>query len=208
MNSIKNFLSVCAIATLGLGITSCGDDNNVVDTGSGDGTTPITSNFAGAVYAMSNGNGQIEGNVQGDNWIAAYGRADDGTLSLIDRYPTGGKGGDFDGGEGLDPLISAYALTKTEDNQFLLAVNAGSNTISAFSIEENTYGLSLADSEGTNGIGPNSIAHTSALGPDGVNGLVYVSNITREEFADQGEPAHQGSLMGYWLLDDGSLHNF
>lgn len=203
MNSIKNFLTVCLFATLGIGITSCGDDDNVV--GSGDGTTPITSNFAGAVYAMSNGSGQVDGNVQGDNWIAAYGRAADGTLSLIDRYGTGGLGGDFDGGEGLDPLISAYALNKTEDNQFLLAVNAGSNTLTAFSIEENTFGLSITDTEGTNGIGPNSVAHTSALGPDGVNGLVYVSNITREEFAAQGEPAHQGSLMGYWLLDDGTL---
>jgi len=35
--------------------------------------------------------------------------------------------------------------------------------------------------------------------------LVYVSNITREEFLEQGEPAQQGSITGYWLLDDGSL---
>lgn len=94
MNSIKNFLTVCIFAAIGVGMTSCGDDNEI---GSGDGTTPITSNFAGAVYAMSNGSGQVDGNVQGDNWIAAYGRAADGTLSLIDRYGTGGLGGDFDG---------------------------------------------------------------------------------------------------------------
>ena len=38
-----------------------------------------------------------------------------------------------------------------------------------------------------------------------MNGIVYVSNITREEFLAQGEPAQQGSITGYWLLDDGSL---
>ncbi len=205
MNSIKNLFSVCAIALLGFGITSCGDDNNILETGGNDGTTPITSNFSGAVYAMSNGSGQIDGTVQGNNWIVAYGRNADGTLDLIDKYNTGGQGGDFDGGEGLDPLISAYALSKTVDNQFLLAVNAGSNTLSAFSIDQDAYGLDLADTQPTNGIGPNSIAHSDRLGPDGVNGLVYVSNINREEFAGQGEPSQQGSLMGYWLLDDGTL---
>ena len=50
----------------------------------------------------------------------------------------------------------------------------------------------------------NSIAY-SPRDIDGVNGLIYVSNITQEEFLDLGEPGHQGSLVGYWLLDDGSL---
>jgi len=38
-----------------------------------------------------------------------------------------------------------------------------------------------------------------------VNGLIYVSNITQAEFLDLGEPGHQGSLVGFWLLDDGTL---
>jgi len=179
------------LAGLAFGITSCGDDDD--STGLNDGTIPITSNFVGAVYAMSNGAGQVDGNVQGNNWIAAYGRSADGTLTLIDQFPTGGQGGDFDGGEGLDPLISAYALSKTVDNRFLLAVNAGSNTLTSFAIDEDAFSLTQTDTESTNGIGPNSIAHTDALGPDGVNGLVYVTNINREEFAGLGEPAQQGS---------------
>ena len=201
MNSIKIFLNTSLIIALGLFATSCGDDNNT--TVAPGPTTPTTS-FVGGVYAMANGNGQIDGNVQDDNWIAAYGRNADGTLELIERVPTNGRGGDFDGGEGLDPLISAYAITKTDDNQFVLAVNAGSNTISALTIDDD-FGLTLTSTQGTNGIGPNSIAHSSLLGPDGVNGLVYVSNITQEEFLAGGEPAHQGSLMGFWLLDDGTL---
>ena len=65
----------------------------------------------GAVYAMTNGEGQIPGNVQGPNSVVAYSQAADGTLTQIGSFPTGGLGGDYDGGEGLDPLISAYALT-------------------------------------------------------------------------------------------------
>jgi len=38
-----------------------------------------------------------------------------------------------------------------------------------------------------------------------VNSLVYVSNITREEYLTQGEPAQQGSVEGYWLTAGGEL---
>jgi|GEM_PF-7040839 len=70
-----------------------------------------SQNEAGAVYAMTNGEGQIEGSVQGPNSVVAYTQAPDGTLTFLDSYLTGGNGGDYDGGEGLDPLISAYAIT-------------------------------------------------------------------------------------------------
>ena len=66
------------------------------------------------------------------------------------------------------------------------------------------FTLDVVDTEATLDIGPNSIAYTPS-DLDGVNGLVYVSNITQEEFLALGEPGHQGSLVGYWLLDDGSL---
>ena len=90
-------------------------------------TNPSTS-FEGGVYAMSN---DIDANT-----IVAYGRNDDGTLELIDSFRTGGKGGIFDGGEGLDPLISAYSVIMTEDREHLLAVNAGSNSISVFEVRD------------------------------------------------------------------------
>ena len=157
----------------------------------------------GAVYAMSNGEGQVDGNVQGPNAIVAYGQAEDGTLRLIGEYPTGGNGGDFDGGEGLDPLISAYAITKTIDNRFVLAVNAGSNTVTSLKVNDD-FSLTEVDTESTEDIGPNSIAHIPSALP-GVNGLVYVSNITRPEFLAAGEPGQQGSIIGYQLFDDGSL---
>ena len=108
---------------------------------------------------MTNGEGQVEGNVQGPNSVVAYGQAEDGTLSIIGSFPTGGNGGDFDGGEGLDPLISAYAITKSLDNRFVLAVNAGSNTVTSMRVNED-FTLDVVDTEATLDIGPNSIAYT------------------------------------------------
>jgi len=104
--------------------------------GGGNGAT---GDAVGAVYAMTNGQGQVDGNVQGPNSVVAYAQADDGTLSMIGSFPTGGNGGDFDGGEGLDPLISAYAITKSTDNQFVMAVNAGSNTVTSMRVKLLTY---------------------------------------------------------------------
>ena len=158
----------------------------------------------GAVYAMSNGEGQVDGVVQGPNFIVGYAQAEDGTLTSLGSYPTGGNGGDFDGGEGLDPLISAYAITKTDDNTYVLAVNAGSNTVTSMAINDD-YSLEVADTQSTLDVGPNSIAYVPS-DRDGISGLVYVSNITRQEFLSQGEPAQQGSVTGYWLLEDGTLN--
>ena len=177
------------------GIVSVGQPANDLDDDAGE--------IVGAVYAMSNGRGQIAGNVQGPNSVVAYGQAENGMLTLLGEYPTGGNGGDYDGGEGLDPLISAYAITKTLDNRFVLAVNAGSNTVTSMRVNED-FSLSVVDIESTEDIGPNSVA-VSASSEDGVNGVVYVSNITRPDLLDLGEPGHQGSVIGYRLMDDGTL---
>ncbi len=202
------------IGLLGLSllVTSCGDDDlfnlpdqpdQPDDENNGD-DTGDTANFVGAVYAMTNGDGQIDGFVQDDNVIIAYGRNADGTLTPIGPFETGGRGGDYDGGEGLDPLISAYALTKTPDNSTLLAVNAGDNTISSFNINDD-FSLALAGTpQPTGAIGPNSIAFTPVV-DDQIRGYVYVTNITRPEFLDQGEPAQQGTVTGFTLMIDGTL---
>lgn len=201
-------LYVSAFMAFSLFFTSCSDDDNSIlpDINPiGEEEPAEEEGFAGAVYAMTNGEGQVAGsNIQGPNTIIAYGRNSDGSLTPIGPNLTGGNGGDYDGGEGLDPLISAYALTKTPDNTSLLAVNAGSNTITAFNILED-YSLETAgEPQPTGANGPNSIAF-SERDIDGVKGLVYVSNITRPEFLTLGEPQQQGTITGFWLLNDGSL---
>jgi len=101
----------------------------------------------------------------------------------------------FYGGEGLDPLISANSVIITEDREHILAVNAGSNTVSVFKINPD-FSLRLTDIERVYGVGPNSIAYS--------NGLVYVSTIDADgQFA--GEPDQEGALTGFRLSDSGRL---
>ena len=150
-------------------------------------TAQETSPIVGGVYAMSN---DFAGNT-----VVAYARRDNGMIEMLGEYATGGLGAAFDGGEGLDPLISAYALTITDDNQFILATNAGSNTISAFVVNPDMT-LTLTSTVGTGGVGPNSITHRE--------GLVYVSNIDADGVFT-GEPDQEGSIMGFRLSDTGEL---
>ena len=193
-----------------LTVISCSDDddndNSSDDVATSDddgGGDDNGSDFIGAVYAMTNGEGQVDGVVQGPNTIVTYGRNADGSLTPIGPVATGGNGGDFDGGEGLDPLISAYAITKTRDNAFVLAVNAGSNTITALPVNED-FSLGAPVSIGTSAEGPNSI-DSYPSDADGVNSLVIVTNITRLEFLAGGEPMHRGTVDSFWLMDDGSF---
>ncbi len=167
-----------------VGVSISTDDNGNIVIGAsplGAGSQP-----AGGVFAMSN--------ILDENTVVAYARSDDGTLSLVGEFPTGGQGGDFDGAEGLDPLISAYAMINTPDNEYLMAVNAGSNTITVMAINDD-MSLEVVDVEDSGGVGPNSLAYH--------NGVVYVTNIDADgEF--QGEPDQEGSIYGF-SFDNGDL---
>ncbi|MFK7858817.1 MAG: beta-propeller fold lactonase family protein [Granulosicoccus sp.] len=166
MNRLKKPLALSLI-TASMIIGGCSD--NSID----------SSDNSGGVFVMSN---ILEGNT-----IVAYQRANNGKLTLAGEFATGGLGGDFDGGEGLDPLISAYSLLNTPENDYLLAVNAGSNTVSVMRINQDMT-LELSDTESTNGTGPNSIAYK--------NGYVYVTNIDSDGVFT-GEPDQEGSITGY-----------
>ena len=186
--SLPVLLAVSACDSLDLNdgdiTVSSNADGDIVITPGGDGgdggAAPAPAPAAaGGVFAMSN--------ILDANTIVAYSRAADGTLSLVGEYATGGQGGDFDGPEGLDPLISAYALINTPNNEYLMAVNAGSDTISVMQINDD-MSLELVDTESSFGTGPNSLAFN--------NGIVYVTNIDADgEFA--GEPDQEGSIYGY-----------
>ena len=138
-----------------------------------------------------------------NNEIVSFERAADGTLSVVGNFATGGVGStEFDGGEGLDPLISADSIVVTEDEQFLLTVNAGSDTITSFRINDDftLERISVVDS---GGVGPNSLA---------VDGdLVYVTNIDRDGLAlgeagtTRGEPNDEGNVVGFNISEDGEL---
>jgi len=112
------------------------------------------------------------------NQVVAYDRADNGTLTLERAYNTDGSGGVLNGSV-VDHLASQGSLTYDPQDALLYAVNAGSNTVSVFSVHGDD--LSLQQVVGSGGVFPVSVA---------VHGnLVYVLN------AEGG-----GSVQGYVIF--------
>lgn len=109
------------------------------------------SHAVGAVFTLSN---EVAG-----NRVIAFVRTRDGALHEGGSYATGGTG------TGAS-LQSQNALLLSDDRRFLLAVNAGSNEISSFSVRGAT--LELRSRVSSHGTRPVSITE------DG--GLVYVVN--------------------------------
>ena len=99
-------------------------------------------------------------------------------------------------------MISADSIIATDDNRFLLAVNAGSDTITSFAINSD-FSLTQASTIGSGGVGPNSLAYN--------NGRVFVSNIDRDGLAlgvagtTRGEPNDEGSVTGFTINSNGIL---
>jgi DNA-binding beta-propeller fold protein YncE len=114
------------------------------------------------------------------NQVVAYHRATDGSLTLAATYDTGGKGGVLDGSV-VDHLASQGSLTYDAEHGLLFAVNAGSNTLSVFSVRGDR--LTRPQVLSSNGPFPVSVAvHDD---------LVYVLN------AERG-----GSVHGYRIFHD------
>jgi 6-phosphogluconolactonase (cycloisomerase 2 family) len=124
---------------------------------------------AGAVYTMTN--------ATSGNEILVFLRDANGYLNYPAHYPTGGNGT----GGGLG---NQSGLILTRNQRWLLAVNAGSNSVSVFEIRP--FGLRFIETRPSGGTRPVSIAeHDSEL--------VYVLN--------QGSD----SISGFTLGDDGKL---
>ena len=125
---------------------------------------------AGFVYTLSN---EVTGNK-----VLTYSRSAAGTLSYLTGYATGGTGT----GGGLG---NQGAVTLSDDNSILLAVNAGSNSVSSFTVSGK--GLQLISTVSSGGIMPVSVTV--------YNNLVYVLNA-----------GGSGNIYGFMLHADGSLH--
>ncbi len=123
----------------------------------------------GAVYTMSND--------PGGNEVIIFDRFADGSVKEVGSVSTGGAGT----GAGLG---NQGGLTLVGE-RWLLAVNAGSDSISVFRVRE-PRGLTLKDVEPSGGSIPISVtAH---------KGLVYVLNAGGD-----------GSIAGFWLSEHGDL---
>jgi 6-phosphogluconolactonase (cycloisomerase 2 family) len=99
------------------------------------------SDVAGAVFVQTD-------NLQG-NTIVAYARSADGTLTQTGVYATGGLGGQLTGSV-VDHTASQGALAYDARTRLLYAVNAGSNTITVFSVHgHHLTRIQIIDSGGT-----------------------------------------------------------
>ncbi len=94
------------------------------------------------------------------NQIVAYDRSDNGSLTLAGTYDTGGLGGQLSGSV-VDHLASQGSLTYDQRSAALYAVNAGSNTVSVFSVRGDHLTLRQVLSSG--GTFPVSVAVHGSL---------------------------------------------
>src|SRR5205085_1755393 len=122
----------------------------------------------GAVYVMTNS--------PAGNAVLAFDRAANGALTPAGSYATGGLGAPGLGSQG--------AVVLTDNQRWLLAVNAGSDQISVFAVQPG--GLKLADTEPSGGARPISLATHGSL--------VYALNA-----------GGAGNIAGFTLGADGQL---
>jgi DNA-binding beta-propeller fold protein YncE len=116
----------------------------------------------------------VETNGTTGNAILAFHRAGDGTLTQVASHPTGGLGGAAIGAA-VDPLASQGALAYDSAHGLLLAVNAGSDSVSVFAADGDN--LQLVQVIGSGGSFPASVAVSGDLayvlnagGDGGING--------------------------------------
>ena len=166
-----HFLTLLIIA---FGLVACDDDRVDVT------PTPVEPEPAlnGAIFTQTN---------QDQNAVVFYERADDGRLSLVGTYATGGSGTNINEPDAPgfnDPLGSQGAVAVSPDRAFVFAVNAGDNTVTSFRIFPDR--LERVSTVSTGGVTPISVAAT--------NDYLYVVN-----------NGDGGSAQGFDLADDGTL---
>jgi 6-phosphogluconolactonase len=98
--------------------------------------TRLAAQSTGDVYVLSN---ELD-----ENAVIVFHRNADGTIERAGRFPTGGSGS----GSGTDPLGSQGPVILSADNRMLFAVNAGSDSISAFSVSGDELNLLQTVSSG------------------------------------------------------------
>lgn len=137
-----------------------------------------SASTAGAGREVGGGAVFVQTDNTAGNQVVAYRRAENGTLTQIATYNTGGLGGIL-AGSVVDHLASQGSLTYDREQSVLLAVNAGSNTVSVFGVHGDRLRLRQVIASG--GAFPVSVA---------VHGdLVYVLNALGG-----------GSVQGFRLL--------
>ncbi|HEX8943251.1 MAG TPA: beta-propeller fold lactonase family protein [Gemmatimonadaceae bacterium] len=157
---------------LGSLITACSESatSPTVLAPSGAASRTLGASAPGAVFT--------ETNATSGNSVLIYHRSADGSLTSAGSVATGGTGS----GAGLG---SQGAVTLSDDGNWLLVVNAGSNEVSSFAVGDGGA-LTLRGKASSGGIMPISVTVH--------DGLVYVLNA-----------GGTGNISGLRLAGDGSL---
>ena len=159
---------VAALATPAFASTSFASSTFASSTFSNTGAP--SSGYSGASHVVF-----VQTDAASGNRVVAYHRAADGALSPAGSYATGGLGGVL-GGSMVDHTASQGSLTYDPWHSLLYAVNAGSNTVSVFSVRGDHLALRQVLSSG--GTFPVSVA---------VQGVDHVHQVAVDG----------GSLQGY-----------
>ncbi len=168
---MKQFRFLIATASLSVFLISC---KKTAELSSSDNDLTVSSLVAGK---SAPGNVYTLSNQAAANSVIIFSRSADGSLSYAGSVPTGGTGT----GAGLG---TQGAIVLSEDHSVMVAVNAGSNSIS--SITGSGTDLHVVSTVSSGGTRPGSVT---------IHGdLVYVLNI-----------GGTGNISGFRLQDDGSL---
>ena len=199
-------------------LVSTNDDGSLVVNFPGvndDGAADATG--AGAMYALTNQHDPSQQISSAEdaasepgrvNQVVAYSRGADGVLTQIGIYDTGGVGENIRN-SGANPLASQDPLIVSKDRRFVFAVNAGSESISSFLINDD-YSLTPAD------LDVSTSGQTGAQNPVSLTqfeDILYVVNTGNfvDENGDELDtlPSDRNrtnaSILGFRVGDDGSL---
>ncbi len=173
MKTIHSFWKL-AIFIAAVSFTSCSyDEAAELATGADD----SPGNFDNRAMLAFTGHVYIEGNELGLNLIHIYQHNQQGQLTYVGNVPSGGAG------NGIS-LGSQGAVILSPDKQWLYAVNAGSNSVSAFTVGNDGF-LTLISTVNSGGQTPVSITiHDNWM---------YAVHLTN------------GTINGFMIGEDGSL---
>src|SRR5277367_2567857 len=97
----------------------------------------------------------VETDATSGNTVLSYQRSSDGTISFAGSTPTGGNGA-IAANATADPLASQAGLTLANNGNDLIAVNAGSDTVTVFAV--NGTQLTAIQQIPSGGLFPDSVA--------------------------------------------------
>ena len=210
ISNISRRLITLVSILLAVFLTACGGDDD-------DDNDADDDQAVGAIYALTNGHNPLNQISAADdaaneplftNEVVAYARMENGQLEQIGVYETGGLGENIRN-SGANPLASQDPLIVSNDNRFVFAVNAGSESISSFVIQDDMTlepaSLDVSTSGASNAQNPVSLTQYAQF--------LYVAN-TGAFFDESGNELSSlpedrnrsnSSMIGFVIGSDGSL---